>query len=281
MDAHIESPQVVFVPGSSLRTWSSFSLSRLALPALCVVIAASVGTATGITLAKVDAPNGVVEASSDSGQTNSTSAKAAIRVAANTRPASVVQTAVVAPLAASSSQTNADASHSAAKAAELRQSQPSIAEKAQTQSSEQIALNSPPDAITPATFTLAGKEWPVARPMSMPVADPARQQLASPSLAASTALDPIQSSLAQTSLDDAAKPAVRYVEGDLSVAAYDAMTGTLQTKDGKTFILGTSVAAGNATSWDEYRSGVHYRCDQTGSCILMRAGAVAPNARLI
>jgi hypothetical protein len=117
--------------------------------------------------------------------------------------------------------------------------------------------------------------------MSMPVADPARQQLASPSLAASTALDPIQSSLAQTSLDDAAKPAVRYVEGDLSVAAYDAMTGTLQTKDGKTFILGTSVAAGNATSWDEYRSGVHYRCDQTGSCILMRAGAVAPNARLI
>ena len=281
MDAHIESPQVVFVPGSSLRTWSSFSLSRLALPALCVVIAASVGTATGITLAKVDAPNGVVEASSDSGQTNSTSAKAAIRVAANTRPASVVQTAVVASLAASSSQTNADASHSAAKAAELRQSQPSIAEKAQTQSSEQIALNSPPDAITPATFTLAGKEWPVARPMSMPVADPARQQLASPSLAASTALDPIQSSLAQTSLDDAAKPAVRYVEGDLSVAAYDAMTGTLQTKDGKTFILGTSVAAGNATSWDEYRSGVHYRCDQTGSCILMRAGAVAPNARLI
>jgi len=281
MDAHIESPQVVFVPGSSLRTWSSFSLSRLALPALCVVIAASVGTATGITLAKVDAPNGVVEASSDSGQTNSTSAKAAIHVAANTRPASVVQTAVVAPLAASSSQTNADASHSAAKAAELRQSQPSIAEKAQTQSSEQIALNSPPDAITPATFTLAGKEWPVARPMSMPVADPARQQLASPSLAASTALDPIQSSLAQTSLDDAAKPAVRYVEGDLSVAAYDAMTGTLQTKDGKTFILGTSVAAGNATSWDEYRSGVHYRCDQTGSCILMRAGAVAPNARLI
>jgi hypothetical protein len=281
MDAHIESPQVVFVPGSSLRTWSSFSLSRLALPALCVVIAASVGTATGITLAKVDAPNGVVEASSDSGQNNSTSAKAAIHVAANTRPASVVQTAVVAPLAASSSQTNADASHSAAKAAELRQSQPSIAEKAQTQSSEQIALNSPPDAITPATFTLAGKEWPVARPMSMPVADPARQQLASPSLAASTALDPIQSSLAQTSLDDAAKPAVRYVEGDLSVAAYDAMTGTLQTKDGKTFILGTSVAAGNATSWDEYRSGVHYRCDQTGSCILMRAGAVAPNARLI
>jgi hypothetical protein len=245
------------------------------------VIAASVGTATGITLAKVDAPNGVVEASSDSGQNNSTSAKAAIHVAANTRPASVVQTAVVAPLAASSSQTNADASHSAAKAAELRQSQPSIAEKAQTQSSEQIALNSPPDAITPATFTLAGKEWPVARPMSMPVADPARQQLASPSLAASTALDPIQSSLAQTSLDDAAKPAVRYVEGDLSVAAYDAMTGTLQTKDGKTFILGTSVAAGNATSWDEYRSGVHYRCDQTGSCILMRAGAVAPNARLI
>ena len=105
--------------------------------------------------------------------------------------------------------------------------------------------------------------------------------MADTSLDAPTALDPTLSSLAQSSPDDAAKPPVRYIEGDLTIAAYDATTGTVQTSDGRTFILGTTVAAGSASSWDEYRSDVHYRCDQTGSCMLMRAGAVAPNARLI
>lgn len=276
MDPHIEAPNVVFVPGSSLRAYSPFSLSRLALPALCVAIAASVGTATGITLAMVDAPNGVVEASSHSGQTNSTGAKAAIHVAANTRPASVVQTAVVAPLDASSSQTNADTSHSAAKAVDLRLPTAIPAVKAQPSSAAQISLNDPPDAIKPATFTLAGKEWPVARPMSMPVAELVQHQAVSASSAAPTALEPTLSSL-----DNASKAAILYTEGDLTVAGYDAMTGTVLTSDGRTFILGTTVAASHATSWDEYRSGVHYRCDQTGSCMLMRAGAVAPNARLI
>jgi hypothetical protein len=95
-------------------------------------------------------------------------------------------------------------------------------------------------------------------------------------VAAPTALDP-----ALSSIDNAAKPVSRYIEGDLTIAAYDATTGMVQASDGRTFILGTTVAAGNAASWDEYRSGVHYRCDQSGSCLLMRAGAVAPSARLI
>jgi hypothetical protein len=175
-------------------------------------------------------------------------------------------------------------SHSAPKAADLRHSTAKpCRRKAQTSvRGTEPLLNSPPDAITPATFTLAGKEWPVARPISMPVADPARQQLAKPLhwppqllwIQYNRALHKRASMTRQSRRSGTPK-------GFLSVAAYDAMTGTLQTKDGKTFILGTSVAAGNATSWDEYRSGVHYRCDQTGSCILMRAGAVAPNARLI
>ena len=276
MDSYIESPQAVFVPGSSLRTHSPFSLSRLALPILCVAIAVSAGTTTGITLAMVNAPNGVVEASSRSAQASLTGAKAGTNLALNAKPALNIQPSVVAGPDASPSQPVADNGHSAVGAADLRRSTANRAVKAQASSASQTAFSNPPDAIRPATFRLAGKEWPVAKLISMPVDEPARNQAASAPSTASTAFDP-----ALSSLDDAAKPTIRYIEGDITIAAYDATTGMVQTSDGRTFILGTSVAAGNATSWDEYRSGVHYRCDQSGSCLLMRAGAVAPNARLI
>jgi hypothetical protein len=276
MDPYIESPQLTFVPGSSLRAYSPFSLSRLALPALCVAIAASVGTATGITLAMDNAPNGVVEASSSSAQASSTRVKAGANLALSANAASTVKTTVTAPPATSPSKPVADAGHSAPKAADLHHSTASRAVETQSSTAAQAAFSNPPDAIRPATFTLDGKEWPVAQLISMPVAEPVRQQGPSAPLTASTALDPVPSSL-----DKGAKPAIRYTEGVLTVAAYDAITGTIQASDGKTFVLGTTVAAGNATSWDEYRSGVRYRCDQSGSCTLMRAGAVAPNARLI
>jgi len=276
MDPYIKSAQVVFVSGSRLRTYPRFSLSRLALPALCIAIAASVGTATGITLAMFNAPNGVVEASSSSVQASSTRAKTETKLAVNAKPALNIQPTLVTGLNASPSQPVADTKHLASKAANLRRSTSSRALKAQSSSAAQTAFNNPPDAIRPATFKLAGKEWPVAQLISMPVAQPVRHQPASAPLTASTPLDPTLSSL-----DKPAKPAIRYIEGDLTIAAYDAMTGTVQASDGRTFILGTSVATGSASSWVEYRSGVHYRCDQGGSCLLMRAGAVAPNARLI
>jgi hypothetical protein len=72
-----------------------------------------------------------------------------------------------------------------------------------------------------------------------------------------------------------------YSEGDLTVADYNATAGTIQTTDGRTFVLGTTVQASNSTSWDDVNSSVHYRCDQEGSCTLERAGAVAPNAKVI
>jgi hypothetical protein len=281
MSTFIESPRVAFVSGSSLPASSPFSLYRLILPVLCIAIGASVGTTTGIVLALANAPSGVVQASSDSGQANPISAKASINVAANTNPASVEQTAVVSPLAASSSQPAGDAGRSTAKATDLRPSTAGHVVKAQPPSATQVAYNKAPEAAKPATIRLAGKEWHAVRPTSVPVSDPVPHQIASAPLAPSTALDSTPSSLAQSSLDDAAKPASIYIEGEVTVAGYDAMTGTLQASDGRTFILGTTVAAGNAASWNEYRSDVHYRCDQSGSCMLMRAGAVAPNARLI
>jgi len=148
--------------------------------------------------------------------------------------------------------------------------------KAHVQTTVQIALNKTPDAVKPALFRLAGKEWHVAKPVAIAVARPVRQTLASAPAAASTALDG-----AQSGLDAAAEPASVYAEGDLTVADFDAADGTIQASDGRTFVLGATVAASYATSWDSYHSVVHYRCDQAGSCVLMRAGALAPNARLI
>jgi hypothetical protein len=235
-----------------------------------------VGTATGITLAMANAPNGVVEASSGSIQTDSARAKAESKIAASANPAPNINATVVAPPNASPSQPVADNGHLASKAADRRLSTANPAVKAQPSPEGRVASNNPPDAVKPATFRLAGKEWPVAKLISMPVAEPVRHQVASSAVAAPTALNPTLSSI-----DNAAKPASRYIEGDLTIAAYDATTGTVQASDGRTFILGTTVAANNAASWDQYRSGVHYRCDQSGSCLLMRAGAVAPSARLI
>lgn len=278
--ATIQPLGVAFVSGSSLPVSSPFSLSRLMLPFLCVSIGVSAGTATGLTLALLNAPNGVVEASSDSGQATSSSPKPATNMAVNATPAPNIQPAAVAPRDANSSQPEAATANSAAKATDLRASTASPAVKAQPSPAIRIAFSKTP-AVKPATFRLAGKEWPVARPMSIADSAPVRHRVASASLAAPTALDPTQAGLAPTSLEYVAKPAIRYTEGDLTVADYDATTGTVQASDGRTFILGTTVAAGNATSWNDYRSDVHYRCDQNGSCMLMRAGAVAPNARLI
>jgi len=80
---------------------------------------------------------------------------------------------------------------------------------------------------------------------------------------------------------DEPKPPTFYSEGDLTVADYNASAGTIQTSDGRTFELGTTVRVSSSTTWDDYRSSVHYRCDQEGSCMLIRAGAVAANAKVI
>jgi len=283
----IESPQVALASGSKLPASSPFSLSRLIVPVLCVSLGVSVGSVAGLTLALVNAPNNTVAASSDAtqarptGQSSPASAEAVPSVAMSAQPTAIMQPAVSAPLAANISQPVTDtvrsiANSAAANSANVSLSTANPAVKAPAPITVQIALNKTPDAVKPAMFRLAGKEWHVARPIAIPVSQPARQGLAGAQGAVLTALDG-----AQSGLGAAAKPASLYTEGDLTVADFDATDGTLQASDGRTFVLGTTVAANYATSWDSYHSVVHYRCDQSGSCVLMRAGAVAPNARLI
>jgi hypothetical protein len=68
------------------------------------------------------------------------------------------------------------------------------------------------------------------------------------------------------------------IEGDATVADYDATTGLVETHEGRNFSIGTSAGAGS--SWDDYSGYVHYRCDPSGNCTLSRAGVTVPHARM-
>lgn len=70
------------------------------------------------------------------------------------------------------------------------------------------------------------------------------------------------------------------IEGDATVADFDANTGMVETRDGKSFSIGASVTATNVNSWQDYFGHVHYRCDPGGNCTLTRVGVVVPNAKL-
>jgi hypothetical protein len=164
MASLIESPQVTFVSKSKLPASLPFSLSRLVLPILCVSVGVSVGFATGFTLALVTAPNEIVAASSGATQVSP------------------------APLAASFSQPATDTIHSIARTAVGHLSSANPRVKTHAQTTVHIALNKTPDAVKPAIFRLGGKEWRVARPIAIPVAQPVRQGLASTPAAASNAM---------------------------------------------------------------------------------------------
>jgi hypothetical protein len=174
MATYLDSPQGPFVSGSSLPSTLRFSASRLVF---CLAVSAAVVIATGITLARMDVPISAVKGSS---------------LTANANPAPITHPAVAAPVAAI---------HGLPHAASMRTR---TARSAQTHSSAEIKT---PDAVKPAIFRLNGKEFLVARMVSIkmisiPVAEPAPANVTRASDSAPTALNP-----AQSSLDGAAKPA--------------------------------------------------------------------------
>jgi hypothetical protein len=72
-----------------------------------------------------------------------------------------------------------------------------------------------------------------------------------------------------------------FSEGDVTVADFDASTGKIESYEGRTFVLGTTAVPPAASSLQDSGSSVHYRCDQSGSCTLFRAGLVMQNVRLM
>lgn len=149
--------------------------------------------------------------------------------------------------------------HHAVKARHLRVSQPI--------SNKPDAERRPEPRLTP--------EEHRSKPVAHPVTKPVRTVLASVNL------DSAQPLSGQASMDSAPLSSTFYTEGDLTVAAYDAASGTIQSSDGRTFFIGATVSLSTATPWGDYQGDVHYRCAGNGSCTLVRPGVLASNARLI
>jgi hypothetical protein len=81
-------------------------------------------------------------------------------------------------------------------------------------------------------------------------------------------------------LDAAAEQPLFIIEGDVTVADYDASQGLIATYDGRSSVTDRTTGEGNATSWEDYRANIHYRCDRSGNCTLSRAGLIIHNAKL-
>lgn len=75
------------------------------------------------------------------------------------------------------------------------------------------------------------------------------------------------------------EPFVYFVEGNVTVANFDSISGTIDTYEGETFALNGTVAQTRTVSWLDYPPDVHYRCDQSWNCTLIHDGRVVLNAK--
>jgi hypothetical protein len=79
--------------------------------------------------------------------------------------------------------------------------------------------------------------------------------------------------------DDAAKYFVFTVEGDVSLANYDALTKTIDTYEGESFALDQTPTGSSEMAWQDNPPNIHYRCDQSGNCDLVSAGQAFLNSK--
>jgi hypothetical protein len=78
-----------------------------------------------------------------------------------------------------------------------------------------------------------------------------------------------------TSYPSPAAPFFQELQGDATVAGFDAGTGTIETHEGQTFVLDQPAGENSAIHWPDFPFNVHYRCDQSGGCTLAHGGATA------
>jgi hypothetical protein len=70
-------------------------------------------------------------------------------------------------------------------------------------------------------------------------------------------------------------PFVMGIQGEATIAGYDAGTGKVETYEGQTFLLDKSTTETSAIDWPDFPFNVHYRCDEHGGCTLIHGGATA------
>lgn len=80
-----------------------------------------------------------------------------------------------------------------------------------------------------------------------------------------------------TALDQAAAagPFFLAIEGELTVASYDESAGTIGTYEGSNFVLDPAAGADDGIPWPDFPFDIHYRCEESGNCILVRGSATA------
>jgi hypothetical protein len=246
---------------------------RVVLPLVYAGMGVALGTLTGITMAFMTVPAGASVAADDAA-----AAPSAVAATANSRPSvlpapvkTAQQTVPVEVTAKIQSSREHSGGHEANPPAATIPGAKTLAKTALSPTIKRIPNRAPATAAEPAANQ-------PGRRLAHPLTPPRRTEVAS---APETIRVPMDLDDEQVAASDEAKSAPFVSEGDLTVADYNADTGTIQTSDGRTFVLGTTVRVSSAATWDDYRSSVHYRCDQEGSCMLMRAGAVAPNAKVI
>jgi hypothetical protein len=231
---------------------------RMAVPMLFAAMGVSMGTLAGVATAFVSIP-AASAASVDNGNSGSVQMAALVTPTQNAQMNSTNGNDAVA------AQPAAVEDSPAHRATQMEQAPGMERARAKTPSADKTT--------TPAT---APSETRPAKHLAHPVNRPLRTEMATEPEVAPIEMDAEQS----IPVEEAKSPAF-VSEGDLTVADYNPDQGTIETSDGRTFELGETVSLGQTVAWDQYRSNVHYRCEQSGNCTLLRAGAVTINSKQI
>ncbi|MGC9222679.1 MAG: hypothetical protein ACP5E2_02065 [Terracidiphilus sp.] len=258
---------------------------RLILPLLYAMIGVALGTLTGVTVAIINPAVGnswfpIVSAAGNAGDSASQTFQGTAPAAAQqlVKPAAMVDTSSTGSPAAHTRQLAAPKPIAKASKANHLTIVKHAAALHSIQSKARMEARSRSVRAAFARihrFRLAGSHRMEPAPAAM-----ARTANAAPALMMAAVEQLGLRNQAMFSGNEAAPSAV-FVEGDFTVASYDASHGTIETNDGRTFAVGMTVVAGSASTWDDSGSNVHYRCNPTGVCTLSGSGIFAPNARLI
>jgi hypothetical protein len=71
-----------------------------------------------------------------------------------------------------------------------------------------------------------------------------------------------------------------FIEGEDAIVDYDATSGIISTRNGKSFTIDRTGTEAASLKGRDFPLRVHYRCDQFGACILLSAGAGVQHTRL-
>lgn len=277
MATYAEFPQPALEHGHRQSYGSQTGLPRFALPVLYAAMGLSIGTVLGITAGVLTTPVSASVASDDTSQASPAGTEFAASPSVSPAPKTNLQSAAVVPVAAETSKPAANSSQTTVNQtpASAKPAIPAVKE-GYSAAAQTTPVQAPAAEKSPAHPLTAPAEQHRAKRFGYPINHSTHPSLAS-------AIEGLQT-LADNEpmgLGDDAKAPMLYTEGDFTVADYNAQAGTIETSDGRTIALGSTVSASGAMSWDDYRSDVHYRCGQDGNCTLTRSGAIALNARIV